>query len=101
MKLLWARRISIFGGYIFGAGVIYSFATDNSTTAHLISIVGIAITIIGLFYGFNFISCPRCSHSLGKEAFFQSNISFKFKKEIKVCPYCSLSLNKNVTEALN
>jgi len=93
-KLVKAKVISIIGAHVFGIGVIISMFSEASTTSNLIIYAGIVVVSLGIFFGLNFVSCPRCGHNLGKDAFMHSNIGFKLKKNMNKCPYCSLLLNE-------
>lgn len=99
-KLTRAKVISFVGCYIAVFGVIYSFAANEMRSGEYIILSGVVITLIGLFYGLNFITCPRCDYNLGKSAYFHSNIRFKLKASIEKCPFCNLFFTRQVNEDL-
>jgi hypothetical protein len=92
IKLGRARAISYIGGIILTIGAILSFTSEYHAFAYMIVFSGLFISILGTFYGYYFVTCPRCGHNIGKDAFINSNIGFELNKKYTICPYCKLSL---------
>jgi hypothetical protein len=86
------RRIFLgtcLGGGIFFVGILLSMLNQNLL---IVTLVGLVVACVALFYGIYRITCPRCNGSWGYIALYSGG-PFSISKKIKFCPFCGADVD--------
>ncbi len=99
-RRLRKTMMAMFGGFaVFIIGMIVHIWTKASGLP-IISLVGIGLSFVTIFYALLGIRCPHCKTILGyiamyKGVFIPDSI-FSMSKKIKFCPFCGVSFDTEI-----
>jgi hypothetical protein len=85
------------GILIFIAGFFVSYNHEyHEYIVFIVSLLGLALLIIGSVYAWWVISCPKCKGSLGPLIMWLP--FFSISERIQFCPYCGVDIDSKLNE---